>query len=110
MGVIAEYHKHDDLTTELFFSAMLGSKIKLLAGLISPEAFLFGLQKAASGQAPIAVSPCAGISSDSLSPARTSVTLNEDSTPITFMAPFNLHSFLEALLLNTVPWQGTGSD
>lgn len=110
MGVIAEYHKHDDLTTELFFSAMLGSKIKLLAGLISPEAFLFGLQKAASGQAPIAVSPCAGISSDSLSPARTSVTLNEDSTPMTLMAPFNLLSFLEALFLNTVPWQGTGSD
>lgn len=65
MGVIAKYHKHDDLTTELFFSEMLGSKIKLLAGLISPEAFVFGLWKAASGQAPMAVSLCASISSDS---------------------------------------------
>lgn len=64
-GVIAKYHRQGDSATDLFFSELLGSKIKLLAGLISPEAFLSGFWKAASGQVPVAVSLCAGISSDS---------------------------------------------
>lgn len=93
MGVIAKYHKHDDLTTELFFSEMLGSKSKLLAGLISPEAFLFGLWKAASGQAPELFPFVQAFLVTLLSPARTSFRLNGDSTPVTPVAPFNLHSF-----------------
>lgn len=98
------------MTAEFFFSEMLGSKIKLLAGLISPGAFLSGLWKAASGQTPMAVPFVQAFLVTLLSPARTSVILNEDSTPMTLTTSFNLHSFLKDLFLNAVTWQGSGGD